>query len=143
FGQSEALTTRLKHIIQDYPEGPGVLMELLQNADDAGAGRLSLMLDAVQHPANSVLGPAMAQWQGPALLAYNDALFSPADFSAIARIGQDAKLSRPAATGRFGLGFNSVYHLTDVPGFVSGEYLVLFDPHAKYLPGISPAQPGQ
>lgn len=23
FGQSEALTTRLRHIIQDYPEGPG------------------------------------------------------------------------------------------------------------------------
>lgn len=36
FGQSEALTTRLRHIIQDYPEGAGILMELLQNADDAG-----------------------------------------------------------------------------------------------------------
>jgi sacsin len=41
--------------------------------------------------------------QGPALLAYNDAVFSPADFSAIARIGQDSKMGRPAATGRFGL----------------------------------------
>lgn len=26
FGQSEALTTRLRHIIQDYPEGPGLYM---------------------------------------------------------------------------------------------------------------------
>lgn len=44
--------------------------------------------------------------------------------------------------GRFGLGFNAVYHLTDVPSFVSGDYIVMFDPHAKYLPGITPAQPG-
>ena len=43
---------------------------------------------------------------------------------------------------RFGLGFNAVYHLTDVPSFVSGDHIVMFDPHARYLPGISPAQPG-
>ena len=30
------------------------------------------------------------------------------DFSAIASIGQDGKMSQPAAIGRFGLGFNSV-----------------------------------
>lgn len=38
---------------------------------------------------------------------------------------------------RFGLGFNAVYHLTDLPSFVSGQHLVLFDPHAKYLPGAA------
>jgi sacsin len=54
----------------------------------------------------------MAGWQGPALLCYNDAVFQPADFTAIARIGQDSKLEKPAATGRFGLGFNAVYHFT-------------------------------
>eukprot|EP00951_Prasinocladus_malaysianus_P049084 scaffold665748_cov51-Prasinocladus_malaysianus.AAC.1 len=42
----------------------------------------------------------MAPWQGPALLAFNDAVFSPSDFHAISRIGQDSKLQRPAATGR-------------------------------------------
>jgi hypothetical protein len=30
------------------------------------------------------------------------------DFSAIASIGQDGKMSQPAAIGRFGLGFNAV-----------------------------------
>lgn len=30
------------------------------------------------------------------------------DFAAIASIGQDGKMSQPAAIGRFGLGFNSV-----------------------------------
>jgi sacsin len=73
----------------------------------------------------------MAAWQGPALLSYNDAVFSPSDFKNISRIGQDSKLERPAATGRFGLGFNAVYHLTDVPSFCSGDYIVLFDPHAR------------
>jgi hypothetical protein len=35
-----------------------------------------------------------------------------------------------------------VYHLTDVPSFVSGQHLVVFDPHARFLPGASAAQPG-
>ena len=51
-------------------------------------------------------------------------------------------MTRPTTTGRFGLGFNAVYNITDVPAFVSGDYLVLFDPHARYLPGTSTAQPG-
>ncbi len=126
FGQSEALTTRLKHIIQDYPEGPSTLMELVQNADDAGASRVALLLDLSSHPSNSIPSPAMAQWQGPALMCYNDAVFSPADFHNISRIGQDSKMARPTSIGRFGLGFNSVYHWTDLPSFVSGEYLVMF-----------------
>ena len=46
-----------------------------------------------------VVAPAMAAWQGPALCAYNDAVFSPADFAAISRIGQDSKLDKPGATG--------------------------------------------
>jgi len=36
-GQSQCLTTVLKNICRDYPAGGGVLRELLQNADDAGA----------------------------------------------------------------------------------------------------------
>jgi sacsin len=36
-GQAQRLTTALKNICRDYPAGGGVLRELLQNADDAGA----------------------------------------------------------------------------------------------------------
>ena len=36
----------------------------------------------------------------------------------------------------------AVFHFTDVPAFVSGGHIVIFDPHARYLPGVSPAQPG-
>jgi sacsin len=142
FGQSEALTTRLRHIIEAYADGPGVLCELVQNADDAGATHVSFCLDETTYGDNSVLGGRMAAWQGPALLCFNDSVFAPADLAAIARIGQESKVDRPATAGRFGLGFNSVYHFTDCPSFVTGEHLVFFDPHADNVPGTSPAHPG-
>lgn len=41
------------------------------------------------------------------------------------------------------VGFNSVYHLTDLPSFVSGKHVVLFDPQGVYLPNISIANPGK
>jgi sacsin len=41
------------------------------------------------------------------------------------------------------VGFNSVYHLTDLPSFVSGKYVVLFDPQGAYLPNVSAANPGK
>ena len=48
-----------------------------------------------------------------------------------------ALLSPPPAvtkTGQFGLGFNSVYHITDLPCFCTGSLFVCFDPHNTYLP---------
>ncbi|XP_058090303.1 uncharacterized protein LOC131236843 isoform X2 [Magnolia sinica] len=142
FGQHEALTTRLKHIVEMYADGPGILFELVQNADDAGASEVIFLLDKTQYGTSSVLSPEMADWQGPALYCFNSSVFSPQDLYAISRIGQDSKLEKPFAIGRFGLGFNCVYHFTDIPGFVSGENIVMFDPHACNLPGISPSHPG-
>lgn len=55
FGQSEALTTRLRNIISAYVEGPGVLCELIQNADDAAATEVSFLLDTRSFGTNSVL----------------------------------------------------------------------------------------
>lgn len=91
FGQHESLTTRLKHIIDAYADGPGVLYELIQNADDAGASEVNLLLDRATHGASSLMGPRMASWQGPALLCHNDSVFSVADLNNISRIGQDSK----------------------------------------------------
>ncbi|XP_010245479.1 PREDICTED: sacsin [Nelumbo nucifera] len=142
FGQHEALTTRLKHIVEMYADGPGILFELVQNAEDAGASEVTFLLDKTQYGTSSVLSPEMADWQGPALYCFNNSIFSAQDLYAISRIGQDSKLEKPFAIGRFGLGFNSVYHFTDIPTFVSGENIVMFDPHACYLPGISPSHPG-
>ncbi|KAK7310408.1 hypothetical protein RJT34_07912 [Clitoria ternatea] len=142
FGQHEALTTRLKHILEMYADGPGTLFELVQNAEDAGASEVIFLLDKSQYGTSSVLSPEMADWQGPALYCFNDSIFSPQDLYAISRIGQESKLEKAFAIGRFGLGFNCVYHFTDIPMFVSGENIVMFDPHANNLPGISPSHPG-
>ncbi|KAG5076121.1 hypothetical protein JHK82_054816 [Glycine max] len=142
FGQHEALTTRLKHILEMYADGPGTLFEMVQNAEDAGASEVMFLLDKSHYGTSSVLSPEMADWQGPALYCFNDSVFSPQDLYAISRIGQESKLEKAFAIGRFGLGFNCVYHFTDIPMFVSGENVVMFDPHASNLPGISPSHPG-
>lgn len=59
----------------------------------------------------------------------------------------DASLFRPsaaaAAVGRFGIGFNSVYHLTELPAFVSAGKWCSFDPQAKFLPNVNPSNPGK
>ena len=60
----------------------------------------------------------------------------------LACIGQGSKLEKLASTGRFGLGFSSTYHLTDTPSFVTGDHLVVFDPHCSFAPGVNPNQPG-
>lgn len=142
FGQHEALTTRLRHILEMYADGPSVLFELVQNAEDAGASNVTFLLDKSHYGTSSLLSPEMGDWQGPALYCFNDSVFTSQDLYAVSRIGQESKLEKPFAIGRFGLGFNCVYHFTDIPTFVSGENIVMFDPHACNLPGISPSHPG-
>ena len=65
--------------------------------------------------------------------------------STFQRIGDSLKkeTSKGTKTGRFGVGFNSVYHLTDLPTFVSDRFVVMFDPQAKHLPNVNPSNPGK
>ncbi|KAG0283782.1 hypothetical protein BGZ98_006180, partial [Dissophora globulifera] len=56
------------------------------------------------------------------------------DFYALSRLGVGSKRDDSSKIGRHGLGFNSVYHFTDVPSVVSGSYIGFFDPRLKYLP---------
>ena len=108
FGQHESLTSRLKHILQLYPDGPGILNELIQNADDAGASKVAILLNMQQYGDRSLLGPRMSEWQGPALYFYNNSVFSQRDYINLSKIGQDSKIEKTMSTGRFGLGFNAV-----------------------------------
>lgn len=73
--------------------------ELVQNADDAGATEVSFMLDCRDYGTSSLLGPKMADWQGPALLCHNNAVFTKEDFNNLSRIGQGSKLDKISATG--------------------------------------------
>jgi len=129
FGQSERLTRRLAGLIRGYPPGLGILKEFLQNADDAGARALHVVLDLRIHPAEQLPDVRMHTLCGPALLLANDARFTPEDLLAIRRISESSKTDSGPKTGRFGLGFNTAYNLTDHPAFVTNDGIYCFDPH--------------
>jgi len=129
FGQSERLTIRLRKIIRNYSFDVGILKEFIQNADDAGASRLDVIVDWRQHVATLLPDSRMGVFMGPAMLLANDKPFSGDDLQAIQRIGESSKPADSLKTGRFGLGFNTAYNLTDYPAFLTGGRIYCFDPH--------------
>ncbi|CAG2253103.1 unnamed protein product [Mytilus edulis] len=136
FGQHEELITRIKRILTGYPCDAGVLKELLQNADDAKASEVHIVLDFNSYPTENLLSEKWKPLQGPAILVYND------------RIG--SKVEDPTKTGQYGVGFNAVYHLTDVPSFLTrgdevetGEILCVLDPHCHYDDKATSRNPGR
>ena len=131
-GQSEPLTTRLNRILREYKD-TSVIQELLQNADDAGATEVAMYYDTREHDSSNLLFPGMANSYGPALLFYNNAEFTEEDFENITKIAGETKINKPLKIGKFGIGFCSVYHITDVPSFISGENFVVFDPTLQCL----------
>lgn len=147
FGQKEKLTNRLNRLLTAYPCRTEILKELLQNADDAQATEICFIKDPRQHLDEKVFGDSWKPLQGPALCVYNNMPFTEADIVGIQNLGEGSKGDDPKKTGQFGVGFNAVYHLTDVPSFVSsggeiGDILCVLDPHYKYVPGATAAEPG-
>jgi len=134
FHQQEDLTTRLKNILHEYPAGVGIFKEFLQNADDAGARRFAVCYDGRAHQSTGLFDEALAPWQGPALLCFNDAIFSDSDFESISHVGQSTKAADLSTIGKYGLGFNCAYHFTDVVQFITGDDFVCFDPHGRQDP---------
>ncbi|RIA96668.1 hypothetical protein C1645_707710, partial [Glomus cerebriforme] len=140
YEQNELLTTRIKNIIEDYSIN-SLLKEFLQNADDAKATRFSIIVDErkiFHHNTSkkSLLSEEMEDWQGPAVWIYNDAEFSSKDFQALIKLGIGGKSNDDTKIGRFGIGFNCAFHVTDLPSFVSGKYIAFLDPNAKFLPAL-------
>ncbi|KAG4439308.1 hypothetical protein IFR05_005183 [Cadophora sp. M221] len=133
--QKQRLTTALKNICRDYPAGGTVIRELLQNADDAGATEARFVLDDKTHPTENLISPSLAQYQGPSILSFNNAVFLDKDFESLSRLGDSLKLTDGATTGRFGRGFNSVYNWTDSPSIVSRDRLLILDPHQEWSEG--------
>lgn len=163
--QEISVVDSISKILNDY--GPdNIFTEYLQNAADAGATQLSIMLDHQFHSCDGILNKKMSVGQGPALLIWNDAEFTQEDFEGLRKMAmgskrklvltfemlffvskhQTARLTDyvehltmcighdPEKIGRHGLGFNTAYHLTDLPSVVSGRHLVIFDPKHAYLP---------
>ena len=141
FGAREDLTTRIQGILKDYPFDVTILKELLQNADDAKATKMYVILDQRTHKGECLLSEHWQDVQGPALLVWNDSVFSESDIEGIQKIGIGNK-SDADTIGQYGIGFNSVYHLTDCPSFITAGNLCIFDPHCRYSPGSSVEYPG-
>uniref|UniRef100_A0A8C6X9U3 Sacsin/Nov domain-containing protein n=1 Tax=Naja naja TaxID=35670 RepID=A0A8C6X9U3_NAJNA len=104
-----------------------LLCELIQNADDAVAEEVILLYDERSFGTRSLFSDGLASTQGPALLAYNNGIFTEDDWEGIKSPGISHKEDDPSTVGRFGLGFNSVYHITDFPSILSGEFLGVLD----------------
>ena len=142
-GPHETITRRIRGIVEDYSGDIDIFKELIQNADDAEATQVKFVIDWRQHAKDHLLSEELGCWQGPALLAYNNEVFSDSDFDNICKLAAETKLKDPLKTGRFGLGFCSTYYLTDVPSFVSQQHFTMFDPHTWYLKDrVSHNQPG-
>lgn len=142
FSQKSKLTVLLHQLVRSYPKGVGIIHEFIQNADDAGASMVSIVLDERHHAGGRLPSRAMHRLQGAALVVENDATFSDDDWERIQSTGRSGKLLDAAKTGRFGLGFNSVYNVTDWPCVLTRDRIGIFDPHGETVDGASRDEPG-
>ena len=88
------------------------MQELIQNADDAGATVVQFYIDTRHHKTRTLPDENMSEFQGPALIVANDGMFSEKDWEGIQRLQDSIKADDPFRVGKFGIGFNSVYHIT-------------------------------
>jgi len=116
------------------------LRELLQNADDAGATIVEYVLDTNTYSNGPLLYDGLKEYQGPALLARNNSVFRDEDFASLSSVGDSRKRHEASSTGKYGQGFNSVYHWTDGPWVYSRRWLLLLDPHEQW--SVESGQPG-
>jgi len=116
YGQTEELTERIRKLLDGYKDGLSIFKEAIQNADDSGANIFKICFDKRKNKQSrnefKLLDKNMANAQGPALLFYNDSIFSENDFKALIKLGSGSKKDSKEKIGKFGLGFNSVYNIT-------------------------------
>lgn len=132
----EKLRTVISDTLERYPI-ESTFNEFLANADDAGATKVTWILDECRqklYDSSSLLSTELKPFQGPALLVCNDAVFSKKDFAGFKDIGQGGKKDDIHSTGMFGRGALSMYHFTDVPMLLSSDSFLVLDPQQKVLP---------
>ena len=110
-GQNEPGWLRIRGLVDRYPKDAGILKELIQNADDGQAGVVRIILDERKYADLTLPHPSLEKICGPAILAFNDAPFTDKDLRNLENLANSSKVEDAFKTGRFGLGFNSVYIL--------------------------------
>ena len=58
-------------------------------------------------------------------------------------MGQSVKIGAGSKTGRFGLGFNAAYNITDYPSFLTRDRVRFFDPHKSVVVDRDSLVPGR
>ena len=107
-----------------------ITQEIIQNADDARATEVKFYLDCrnlstLPHQlVDQRVHNELDQFQGPALMSYNDAPFKKEDWKSIQDLQQSGKAKNPHKVGKFGIGFNSVYHITGEHNYCSTTFQV-------------------
>ena len=134
--QEEQITTRIANTLKEYSLSTS-FNEFIANAEDCGsATKVTWFLDSEDSlfPTESLFSKELSSWQTPSVYVYNDGVFSENDFKAFINTGGGSKADDSTKIGKYGLGSLTMYHFTDVPSLISGEYFVVFDPARRYLP---------
>ncbi len=110
-------------------------LELIQNADDAGATSLSFDArdDALVVANEATFSSCGLHEPECPWIKHGDAsgLKRPCNFHAIAEMGSRSKVQASEQIGRFGIGFVSVYQITDTPIVRSGGVELQLNPQTQ------------
>lgn len=144
-GQTYDVAEAIKKFLQQMSEVENfnhrrtTIKELLQNADDAQAGSVKIILDEREIILQrSNIPDKYISLLRPSIIFINDAKFRKKDdpdsegtdtddFNALCTVAQRHKIGESTSAGRFGMGFNSVYYLTDTPIIFSRREIHIFD----------------
>ena len=144
FGIEEEITDRIQTLVRELPVD-SLIKELIQNAEDSGATEIVFILDEQDYSSHNetlILDSSLyPNWKKlhsfPSLTVFNNKGFSEEDIKGIQKLSVGGKLNDQKSIGKFGLGFNSVYHITDAPSFITHQpmeklHFCCFDPFLKY-----------
>ncbi len=120
----KAIRSLLADVYKDAGDGRTLLRELVQNADDAEARRLTLTVleDGWRDAQNSLL-------RGPALLVANDGPFPSKDRDALHKAIGGSKEGDVDKIGTFGIGLKSVFHICEAFVYIGAA-------QSEWWPGV-------
>lgn len=128
FGQTEELRDRIRGLLHDYNSDRDVMTEHWQNTDDVGAHSILFALDLASYDVAGLTDARAGPLQGPALLLASSRALSSEDVKRRQRVGKSGKQNEFGTTGRFGVGLNCNYHVSDAFTLLANDALHVFDP---------------
>lgn len=142
-GLRQPLSAHIQQIRNDlrerYKGGFPILKELLQNADDAGAGTLGASAsEMVLFLTPGIPNSRHVLLQTPGLCLLNDGDFTAGDAISISSYGSSHRGNQSATVGRFGLGLKSVFHWAEAFFYFSSSKFAESDPECPSFDLLHP-----